>query len=161
GVKLVNDLDLVVTNMVTGDVYYGNHFNGGGSFSSVNAVAFTNVVNGERDVVNNVENVYINGPLDGEYAVSVIGRRVNVNAVTAQADAIKQDYALVISIGDLTITNALTITNTVSNPVVQQPNFLSLTNMESITPGQGFSFAYRLGERVGANNPYELSTNGT
>ena len=54
----------------------------------------------ESDVVNNVENVFINGPLSTNYVVSVIGRRVNVNAVHAHPEGVVQDFALVISSGD-------------------------------------------------------------
>ena len=56
--------------------------------------------------MNNVENVYlnpaagINGLLSTNYSITVIGHRVNVNAVTAQTNNVSQDYALVVSTGD-------------------------------------------------------------
>ena len=40
------------------------------------------------------------------YSVTVVGRSVNVNAVTAQTNNVVQDYALVISCGDGEVTNA-------------------------------------------------------
>ena len=58
------------------------------------------------DTVNNVENVFltpsygINSQLSTNYSITVVGRRVNVNAVTAQTNNVCQDYALVISSGD-------------------------------------------------------------
>src|SRR5205807_1440531 len=33
GLKLVNDLDLIVTNLTTGDVFYGNDIPSGGTFN--------------------------------------------------------------------------------------------------------------------------------
>ena len=96
GIKLVNDLDLVVTNLSTMEVYYGNVFGGGSDFS---AVVDTNVIV-SADSVNNVENIFIAPPLGTNYAVAVIGRRVNVNAVTAHPDDVVQDFALVISTDD-------------------------------------------------------------
>ena len=38
--------------------------------------------------------------LDSRYTITVLGRRVNVNAVTSNTNNIVQDYALVISSGD-------------------------------------------------------------
>ena len=95
GVKLVNDLDLVVTNLVTGEVFFGNDILG----DVYNAPWDTNAI-ANVDSVNNVENVYLPPGLDGSYSVTVVGRRVNVNAVTANPDNVAQDYALVISCGD-------------------------------------------------------------
>jgi subtilisin-like proprotein convertase family protein len=163
GVKLVNDLDLVVTNLDNGNVYFGNHFPGGSDFSDINIIGNTNgsiVLNNERDVVNNVENVYVNGPLGSRYAVSVVARRVNVNAVTAQTNGIKQDYALVISSGNLLLTNTFTVTNEVIS-FDPSPFLISMTNMDAGDVGERVSFAFMEGERVGANYPLELGTNGT
>ena len=61
------------------------------------------------DIVNNVENIYIKDPLGTNYSVTVVGRRVNVNAVTAHPDNVVQDFALVISSGTGDLTNALTL----------------------------------------------------
>ena len=52
------------------------------------------------DLVNNVQNVCLSPPLGTNYSVTVAGRRVNVNAVTANTSNIVQDYALVLSSGD-------------------------------------------------------------
>mgnify|MGYP003685249677 CR=1 FL=1 len=96
GVKLVNDLDLVVSNTLSGEVFYGNDFAEASLFTRMSASDSV----AASDVVNNVENVYINGPLSTNYVVSVIGRRVNVNAVFDHPDGVVQDFALVISSGD-------------------------------------------------------------
>jgi hypothetical protein len=79
GIKLVNDLDLVITNLTTGEIYYGNYFQGGSIFTSASASNSTPVF----DFVNNVENVYLNRGLSAQYSVTVCARRVNVNAVPA------------------------------------------------------------------------------
>lgn len=97
GTKLVNDLDLIVTNLTTSNVYVGNIIAGdfSASVDASNAVA-------RVDRVNNVENVYIAQPVAGHrYSVTVKARRVSVHAVTADsATEIAQDYALVISSGN-------------------------------------------------------------
>jgi subtilisin-like proprotein convertase family protein len=95
--KLVNDLDLVVENLSSGEIYVGNVISG--DFSST--VDGSNVVSAV-DVVNNVENVFIPNPRGGtNFSVTVKARRVNVNAVTAHAPTgVAQDYALVISCGN-------------------------------------------------------------
>jgi subtilisin family serine protease/subtilisin-like proprotein convertase family protein len=109
GIKLVNDLDLIVTNLVSGEVYYGNDIPSGSDFTSVTPT------NGppSRDFVNNVENVYIADPAgtNTQFTVTVVGRRVNANAVTAHPDNIAQDYALVISSGNGEVTNSFTVTD--------------------------------------------------
>ncbi|MGZ8939505.1 MAG: S8 family serine peptidase, partial [Limisphaerales bacterium] len=103
-VKLVNDLDLVVTNLDTGFVYYGNNIPFGGQDTlpvdpkDPNSIFAT-------DVVNNVEQVTVADPslLGQRFSVTVRARRVNVNsvpdyfAVTRNANDVVQDYALVIS----------------------------------------------------------------
>ena len=159
-IKLVNSLELVVSNAVTGEVFYGNDFSG----------TATNVV----DTINNVQNVSISQEmLATTYYVTVIGRSVNVNAVTAQTNSpagnyapnVVQDYALVISCGDVadgTVTNAFTVTATgpglgfVSNATAdQQITYVVATN----TP--------LLNQFVGASTPLlgtnqiQLTTNGT
>ena len=108
GLKLVNNLDLVVTNLVTGEVYFGNGLVPGSGFNQ----PWINGTAPNLDVVNNVENVYLSPSPAVNYSVTVIARGVNVNAVTAQTNGVLQDYALVISSGDGQVEDALTITNT-------------------------------------------------
>ena len=143
GVKLVNNLDLVVTNLATGAVYYGNNL-------TAATTPFSVVVNSNTspDSVNNVENVFLPVPLGTNYAVTVIGRNVTVNAVTLEQTNIVQDYALVISCGDSANTNGITVTPAVANvPGPGQPiTYVGNTN----------SIYYN--QVSGANAPW-LSTN--
>ncbi len=104
--KLVNDLDLIVTNLDSGEIFFGNDFLPGNDFT----LPWDTNGPPTLDVINNVENVFLAPPLGGRYAVTVVGRRVNVNAVTAHPDNVAQDFALVISSGDGDLTNALSLT---------------------------------------------------
>jgi subtilisin family serine protease/subtilisin-like proprotein convertase family protein len=151
GIKLVNDLDLIVSNYDTGDVFYGNDILAGSDF---NLPWDTNLAP-NVDIVNNVENVFLLPPLGGKYDITVVGKRVNVNAVTAQPNNVCQDYALVISCGDGEAPNALTLTG--GNFVTRNlPNVLYLTNQFSSSPD--VSGALVLGQRVGGN-PTLFGTN--
>ena len=64
---------------------------------------------------NNVENVFIREPFTSNLVVTVQARRVNVPAITdyfaatQNTNDIVQDFALVISSGDLTLTNAISL----------------------------------------------------
>jgi hypothetical protein len=109
------------------------------------------------DSINNVENVFISPLLGANYSITVIGRGVNVNAVTAQtnnaagvyAPNVVQDYALVISCGNGEVTNAFTVTDNpiISNPTTDQDvTFVTTTN------------APLLNQLVGASTPL-LGTN--
>ena len=96
GIKLVNDLDLIMTNTGTGDVFYGNDIPDGSTFNeSWDTNGPPNI-----DVINNVESIYISPPLGTNYTITVVGSRVNVNAVTANTNNVVQDFALVIGNGD-------------------------------------------------------------
>ncbi|MFN3407958.1 MAG: S8 family serine peptidase [Limisphaerales bacterium] len=138
GLKLVNDLDLVVTNLDSGEVYFGNDI----TFGSFNAPWDTNALP-VLDSVNNVENVFIAPPLaTNGYSVTVIGRAVNVNAVTANTNAIVQDYALVISSGNREIPGALTVT--------EQPVVTADTRQFTVITNTGVPVPL-LNQRVGAS----------
>jgi len=145
GIKLVNDLDLIVTNLATKAVYVGNAFGPGNLFS---AQSDTNTTNGlVFDRVNNVENVYLNGTfnqrLTNAYSVTVSAKRVNVNAVTAHPDDVVQDFALVISHGNpRTVTGAAITVG--SEPIVET------TSLELTTVTNGVPLLH---QRVGANSP--------
>ena len=149
GIKLVNDLDLVVSNKVTGEVFYGNDFPAGNVYS-VGNVTDTNAVS---DIVNNVENVYLPGDLSGDYAIYVKANSVNVNAVQDHPNGVVQDYALVVSSGNLLIPGAITVDQVptlLTNPLPKVKYFTNSTNGIPL-----------LGERAGANAPLITSTNGT
>ncbi len=148
GIKLVNDLDLVVSNTVSGEIFYGNNFRPDELFTSVTTTNGPPVL----DNVNNVENVFISPPLGTNYVVSVVARRVNVNAVTDHPDGVVQDYALVVSSGDNPDIEAPFQLEPIEDEVpeyVEIPALISITN--SIP---------RLSDRVGANAPLLGTTNG-
>ncbi len=148
-VKLVNNLDLIVTNLDTGDVYFGNNIAAGSDFT-------TSGTEDPPDSVNNVENVYINGPLGTNYSVTVRATRVNINAVTAQLDNIVQDYALVVSLGNETLEGGMTVSDLPNTPVV--PATEAPVVPVTLTPlGNGIPL---FGERVSANPTYLTTPNG-
>jgi len=136
--KLVNDLDLIVSNVVTGEICVGNDIPEGSDYNV--RYASTNTTDLPFDRVNNVENVLIRHPLDTEYVVYVVAHQVNVNAVTAHPDGIAQDYALVVS-----------VTAPVGITLEQQSvstNVVAAGPVDVITNG-----IPKLYERVGANSP--------
>lgn len=143
GIKLVNNLDLVVTNLDSGQVCFGNDIAAGQIFNQPwNPALAPNL-----DIVNNVENVYLAPPLGTSYSVTVIGRRVPVNAVTAQSSKVAQDYALVVSSGDGQITNALRL---VSSAAKDEPAPFVATLPNTFTNVAGAAGTILSRERVGA-----------
>jgi subtilisin family serine protease/subtilisin-like proprotein convertase family protein len=153
-VKLVNDLDLIVTNRDTGEVFHGNDILAGSDF---NSPWDTNTLP-HLDVVNNVENVYLLPPLGGTYDVTVVGRRVNVNAVTAHPNDVVQDFALVISSGDGEVSDALAMAGSPTGAPAPGvlPVVTYFTNSFSQDP-ENFGGVI-LEQHVGAN-PVLLGTN--
>jgi subtilisin-like proprotein convertase family protein len=150
GIKLVNDLDLVVTNLDTGDVFLGNDIRAGNDFN----LSWNTNLPPSIDAVNNVENIYLKYPLSTNYSVTVIGHRVNVNAVTAHTNDVVQDYALVVSSGDGTETNALTLqANQFQNVFATTPNVYFVTNQFPLDPEDPISGGFLAHQRVGANTP--------
>ncbi len=149
--KLVNDLDLYVTNLVAaGSVYEGNNFAPGTTFTQPTPPGSQS----QRDAVNNVENIFI--PLTNTaattYRIYVIGRKVNVNAVSGNTNQVAQDYSLVISTDQTTRTVGVQPT-----PGAYPAGFFNYTNrlVNIVTNGLPY-----LNERVGAN-PGLFSVNGT
>ncbi len=152
--KLVNDLDLVVTNRDTGDVFFGNDILAGSDF---NTPWDTNTIP-NLDAVNNVENVFLLPSLGGTYDVTVVGRRVNVNAVTAHPNDVVQDFALVISSGDGEVSDGLALTTPAGGTTAPGvlPVLTYFTNDFSEDP-ENFG-GVLLGQHVGASSPL-LGTN--
>ena len=149
-VKLVNDLDLYVTNtgVVNGDQYEGNNIAPGGIVSQPTSVGSIS----QRDSVNNVENTFIpltNTLAAASFRVYVIGRKVNVNAVSGNTNQVAQDYSLVISTDD----PATSVTVTVPAAAT----FYAYTNRAFNIVTNGVPY---LNERVGANSPL-YTLNGT
>lgn len=136
-VKLVNDLDLVVREgtLETNNVYVGNDLATGVDYNQ--AVSTNEPPRFDR--INNLENVFLRSPLTTNYTVYVLGRRVNVNAVTAHPTNIVQDYALVVSV---TTTNGIDLKQTSSNTATNLAEINVVTN--------GVPLLY---QRVGANSP--------
>jgi subtilisin-like proprotein convertase family protein len=162
-IKLVNNLELIVTNMdnpTNPVVYYGNDIPADYVFNMPEGPTNTVV----PDSINNVQNVIIPPYLGTNYTIEIIGRSVNVNAVSAQTNSynvanpsgvfapnVVQDYALVISSADGGVTGAFTVTNNgiVSNPTGDQDiTYVTTTNQPY------------LDQFVGANPPL-LGTNST
>ena len=153
GVKLVNDLDLVITNNETGDVYFGNDIPAASRFSfpwDTNSPP-------NLDSVNNVENVYIDSTLGTNYSITVVARRVNVNAVTAHTNNVVQDYALIISSGNGEATNSLTLVSQTAILGTEPPQVIQVTNSFS-TPT--FASTTLINQRIGGNTPLLGTTNG-
>ena len=118
-IKLVNNLDLVITNLDTGEIYYGNDISPSAGYN----LPWNTNFPPNLDSINNVQTIILPALLAGSYSVTVVGRAVNVNAVTAQTNNVVQDYALVISDGEGEVTNAFTtVTDNgiVSNPTGDQ-----------------------------------------
>jgi subtilisin-like proprotein convertase family protein len=144
--KLVNNLDLVVTNLDTGQVFVGNDLLSGNDFN----LPWDTNGPPNYDLVNNVERVLLSPLLGTNYSVTVVGRRVNVNAVSAAAANELQDYALVIASGDGEVAEALTVTE---QPVrLAEARLLTILTNSFTTSPQDVG-GILLGQRVGANAP--------
>ncbi len=151
GLKLVNDLDLILTNLNTGEVFWGNDIPAGTRFNS----AWQPGTPPNVDLVNNVENVFLPPALGSNYSVTVLGRRVGVNAVNEHPNGVAQDYALVISSGNGQLTNALALTDP---PTVSRPTAVVTPMTNGFAAGAADFGEYLLHQRVGANGPL-LGTN--
>ncbi len=147
GVKLVNNLVLIVTNLDTGDVFYGNDIPGGSVFNQPWDTNGTPNI----DLVNNVQNIYLAPPLGTNYSITVTAQRVNVNAVTGNTNSVVQDYALVISSGDA---------GAIPNPfaALTEKDLLVSTNLPVLTNIVDSMPLFN--QRVGANPQAAPSTNG-
>ncbi len=147
-IKLVNNLDLIVTNLDTGEVYFGNDIAPDAGYNQ----PWTSNTPPNLDSINNVENVILQPANSGEelgsrYSITVVGREVNVNALTAQTNDVEQDYALVVSIGEGEQPDA--ITSVTDSGVVSTP-----------TTGQNITFVVSTNSPLfdqfaGENWPYE------
>jgi subtilisin-like proprotein convertase family protein len=176
GVKLVNDMNLSVVAGVSNAVgtnsleWIGNNFGPGANFvepitvaSNSTPTAGAALVDAGRDLVNNVENVFIRPPLASKYTVVVKAHRVNVNAVNSHTNRHAQDYALVISAGNFAPSNNvnLTVTGPVFTNDVNLRRFAEMIPAPVNTNGSvGRQSAGLLNQRVGANNPLIINTNG-
>ena len=78
-----NDLDLTVT--VGGNIYKGNVFSGANS-----------ITGGTADTRNNVESVFLPAGTAGAFTVTVTAANINSDGVPNNANALDQDFALVV-----------------------------------------------------------------
>jgi subtilisin-like proprotein convertase family protein len=84
GNAFVNNLDLEVT--VGGNTYLGNVFTGANSATG-----------GSADTRNNVESVFVPAGVSGNFVVKVKATNIAGNGVPGDADALDQDFALVVA----------------------------------------------------------------
>jgi hypothetical protein len=112
---VVNDLDLEVISP-TNQVYKGNVFSGGLS-----------ITGGVKDNKNNVEQVHLLNPVQGEWTARVIGAAVNQQL---------QGYALVIS-GAVETEQPPPFNNTCDNPLIAGDGVTFLSNISATTSGFG------------------------
>jgi subtilisin-like proprotein convertase family protein len=174
-VKLVNDLDLIVTNEVTRDYYLGNDFESGTPFNRAlnitntepttvtdptatdpfgNATTVTNTPS-SSDMVNNVERIVIPAPVPEEFVVIVRARRVNVNARQMHPGDMVQDAALVIRSD---AAEDFGVVGTVEDAEGAGGAALSFDRPETVAMTNSLPL---FNERVGANSPLIGGTNGT
>ena len=146
--KLVNDLDLVVSNTVTHQVLYGNDFEASEARSHIQET--NNLTRFDR--INNVERILLPEFGGTNFIVSVVAHRVNVNARRDHTNGVVQDFALVIAtdaILDGTNTTAGSIAFLpTSSPGIPNPPGSGRPGVIAVTNGIPF-----LTERVGANSP--------
>ncbi len=156
GPKLVNDLDLIVSNTITGEIYWGNDFDSQTGFSrphSTNEVATNGLPTLDR--INNVERVVLPPPIGSNVVITVVGHRVNVNARRDYPDAIVQDFSLAFaSGGDPAETNVI---GELSFPSGANPIALAFTRPPTDIITNSFPL---LNQRAGANSPLLGNTNG-
>jgi subtilisin-like proprotein convertase family protein len=167
GIKLVNNLDIVVTNVDTAGttnvtVYYGNDFSSAGNPNYSVPETTNDVV---VDMVNNVRNIFLQPTLGTNYSVTVVARSVNVNAVTAQTNSVVQDFALVISSGDgfSGVTNAFTLTENlpVRNPTADEDiTLVTSTNTPLLNQLAGENSPLLGTNTVGVGTNSLIGTNG-
>ncbi len=152
-IKLVNGLELIMTNLDTGEVFYGNDIAPEFSFN----LPWSTNEPPNVDTINNVENILLSPPvsetesnifeLGSRYSVTVVGRQVNVNAITEQTNNVVQDYALVVSVGDAgEVPNAITS--------VTDEGVTSLTADQDITY-VATTNSVLFNQFVGANTPFQ------
>lgn len=154
--KLVNNLDLIITNNdnpTNPVVYFGNDFLAQDIFSSPWDGDTNNI---PYDTINNVQNVYIPATLGTNYTITVFAKDVNVNAITATTNEIAQDYALVVSSDDGEINNAFTLAY---SPIVPKymPDVTDVTNQIDEPTASG---SILLNQLVGANPPQATNMTG-
>jgi subtilisin-like proprotein convertase family protein len=174
GVKLVNDLDLVVSNTVTGEVFVGNDFGRGGfnvsrPGTNLFEVVEEGVTNSIFDSVNNVERIVLEPPLSSEYVVQVLARRVNVNALASRLPSavanrtnILQDFVVAISADGATNTPIVATAEILSTAtgglsVVEAPPITVIaTNGIPVSAARAGANSPLVGGRIGSSNQWHF-----
>ena len=147
--KLVNDLDLVVSNEITGRVYVGNRFDTQSGIST--ALIATNDFKTNADAVfdriNNVEHIVFDPAGASNFVVSVVAHLVNVNTRRDATNAILQDFALAIASDSDAGTGLSTATIA---PLAAEPSLpgTGLPSVQILTNGLAL-----FSQRAGANSP--------
>ena len=159
-IRLVNNLDLLITNSTGSNVFIGNRFFGTGFTEAVTTNDLAADTESKLfDYVNTTEQIVIEPPLDKSYTITVIGRRVNVNAsanalltgITSDPATtnIVQDYVLIYS-SDASITNGASMGTITNNP----PTTATLSGTAYIPPVNRLTNGLpRFNDRAGANSP--------
>ncbi|UCF80883.1 MAG: S8 family serine peptidase [Acidobacteriota bacterium] len=160
---LINDLDLVVTDLTTGDQYLGNVGLLDGRFSTKNPTGFFLDCTKENDCKNNVENVFVETPTPGEWSIQV--KAGAINSVTVP-DACglgglttnpTQYFALVAS-GNLGIVADLVFSP--ASPCVGQPVTFTDTSTGNPTAWQ-WDFGDGVGSSTLQNPSYTYTAEGS
>ncbi len=137
GTTLVNNLDLTVTAPGGATTYKGNVFSGG----------WTTGNSGTADVVNNVENVYIQSPAAGTWTVTVTGANVPQGP---------QPFALVVSANfpPVVFPNLYFLPHILRSPIMGAPNL----NAISPNPSNG-SYTLSWTPTGDTPNSYDIEEN--
>lgn len=154
--KLVNDLDLVVSNEVSGKIFVGNHFEGttGISTELTSTNEFRTNSNTIFDRINNVEKIIFDPAGGSNFVVSVIAHLVNVNARRDTTNAILQDFALAISADGDAGSGA-------SSAVIESVDTTPILPGTAVPPaGILTNGMVLLEQRAGANSPLINDPNG-
>ncbi len=166
-VKLVNDLDLIVSNVVDQTVYIGNSFYPRNNESVLYNIESTNSWRAlQFDNVNNVESIVLRNP-STNYVVFVNARRVNVQSLGRNSPTQSgrtnqptlQDFALVVSSGDggsVPVITGFTPTNGLRFPLPSEPH--SLTNGNPVLNDRAGENSPRLGTQRGITNQWHFYT---
>ena len=147
--KLVNDLDLVVSNELTGQVFVGNRFEPQTGLST--ALIATNDFRTNADAVfdriNNVERIIFDPAGASNFVVTVVAHLVNVNSRRDASNAILQDFSLAISDDSDAGTG---VSGSKIEPIAATPPLpgTGVPLMQVLTNGTPV-----LGIRAGANSP--------
>lgn len=144
-VKLVNNLDLIVTNLDSGEVFAGNVLGSNGYSVPLVAGSVT-------DRVNNVEQVLLRPGTASRYSVAVRAARVNAASGAGALGTLTQDFALVISSDAATDLDALTLG---APAVTSTPEDPAAEPLASSSSASGVcAWTVLTGEKVSASSPW-------